>query len=265
MVPKRVKVGDIMMSYVQEGAGDDVVFIGGLAGGNWQSWMGQIPRLVKQYRVLAFDNRGIGETDSPDVPYSVEMMAADTVGLMDAAGVKRAHFICRSMGGCIAQAIADEHPERVRSIAMVCGFARHDPIMERLLEHWRDMVQNYGWEYFARHAQVHFFTDDFFEQNPDAVARAERAAVEVKRTLHGYVRTSKAAASYNGLDRLRNIKAPVLIVAPAEDMVHSLRRAREMAERLPNAELHIVAKTKHGVLAERPETMDVIEDFMRRH
>ena len=61
-------------------------------------WDGIIRWLAEKYKVLAFDNRGAGRTDKPDIPYSIEMMAEDTAGLMQALGMKQAHVLGISMG-----------------------------------------------------------------------------------------------------------------------------------------------------------------------
>ena len=101
--------------------------IGGYASGNWQAWgtasRGDSPN---SYRVLAFDNRGIGESDVPDYPYTTLMMARDTIGLMDHLGIERAHFFGKSLGGNIGQWVAIEQPQRVRSLVATSTFAKPD-------------------------------------------------------------------------------------------------------------------------------------------
>src|SRR5262245_10865251 len=113
----RVTVGDIGMHYVEVGDGEPVVLIMGF-GGDHQSWGFQLPALAGAYRVIAFDNRGAGQTDAPDHPYSTRQMAADTAGLIDALGIDHAHVIGVSMGGMIGQELAIAYPARVRSLQL---------------------------------------------------------------------------------------------------------------------------------------------------
>ncbi len=83
-----VQVNDIQMYYELRGEGQLLVLILGLAID--VSEVEQIIRwFAERYRVLAFDNRGAGRTDKPDIPYTIEMMASDTIGLMDAVGIAR--------------------------------------------------------------------------------------------------------------------------------------------------------------------------------
>src|SRR5690242_17671243 len=79
----KLRVRDIEMFCMEAGAGDPLVLVMGF-GGDHLAWGLQIPVFAGKYRVIAFDNRGVGQTDAPDQPYSTAMMADDTVGLMDA-------------------------------------------------------------------------------------------------------------------------------------------------------------------------------------
>jgi len=118
-----VKVNEIGVYYELHGDGDPVVLIAGL-GTSISPYMRIVRRLAQKYRVLAFDNRGVGRTDKPDIPYTIEMMAEDTAGLLRALGIARADVIGVSMGGRIAMALALQHPEVVRSLVLASTSAR---------------------------------------------------------------------------------------------------------------------------------------------
>ena len=118
-----IKVGDLTMNYTVRGEGDWLVMVGGYVSGNWSSWGQQLDLAAQKFKVLAFDNRGIGGTDAPDVPYTTQMLAQDALGLMQALDIPRAHVMGKSLGGAIAQWMAILQPERVRSLAMTSTFA----------------------------------------------------------------------------------------------------------------------------------------------
>src|SRR3989449_9931559 len=126
------------MYYAEAGAGEPLVLIMGF-GGDHLAWGFQMPAFTQAYRVIAFDNRGAGQTDAPDRPYTTRMMADDTAGLMEALGIDRAHVVGVSMGGMIAQELALNHSDRVRSLHLGCTFARPDTYMRALNAAWRDM------------------------------------------------------------------------------------------------------------------------------
>lgn len=118
-----VLVNGIQMYYELRGEGEPLVLILGLANDISEVEV-IIHWLAQRYRVLAFDNRGAGRTDKPDIPYSIEMMADDTAGLMDALGIDRANVLGISMGGRIALALTLSHPERVGKLVLVSTSAR---------------------------------------------------------------------------------------------------------------------------------------------
>ena len=111
------------MYYEIHGDGEPLVLIVGL-GTDISEWEGIIRGLAKKYKVLAFDNRGAGRTDKPDTPYSIEMMAHDTAGLMQTLGIQQAHILGISMGGRIALALALRHPKSVKKLVLVSTSAR---------------------------------------------------------------------------------------------------------------------------------------------
>lgn len=111
------------LSYQISGQGPDVLLIQGV-GVIGQGWRPQIEALQDRYRLAAFDNRGIGDSPLGDGPLTIEAMAGDALALMDALGLQRAHVVGHSMGGVIAQQLALRAPQRVRSLALLCTFAR---------------------------------------------------------------------------------------------------------------------------------------------
>ena len=98
----------------EEGEGPPVLMIMGLGAASALWWRTR-PVLARSYRTIAFDNRGVGQSDVPPGPYSIAVMASDAAAVLDAAGVARAHVFGISMGGMIAQEFALQYPTRVLS------------------------------------------------------------------------------------------------------------------------------------------------------
>jgi len=122
----KVKVNDIQIYYEVHGAGFPLVMIMGV-GGNINWWD---PRLVeglsKKFKVVIFDNRGTGHTDTSDREYTIKLFANDTAGLMDALGISRFHVFGISMGGMIAQELVLNYPGKVEKLVLCstnCGGA----------------------------------------------------------------------------------------------------------------------------------------------
>ncbi len=115
-------VNGININYKVQGRGEPLVLIMGYSG-NKTGWMFQTRAFKRHFRVVTFDNRGVGKSDKPAGAYSMKMMADDTVGLMDHLGIEKAHILGMSMGGMIAQEIATNYPERVNRLILGCSAA----------------------------------------------------------------------------------------------------------------------------------------------
>ena len=120
----------IRIHYEVHGEGRPLLLILGL-GADVSEYTALIDQLAARSRVIAFDNRGAGRSDKPDAPYSIELMAADALGVMDALGATRADLLGISLGGRIALELALGHPERVERLILVSTSARVVPSLRR--------------------------------------------------------------------------------------------------------------------------------------
>ena len=115
----KVRLGNVSIYYEEHGQGDPLALIMGY-GGSSEWWSRQVPHFSQMFCVITFDNRGTGQSDKPNMPYTMEMMAADLAGVLDAADVDAAHIFGISMGGMIAQHFALLYPDRVISLVLGC-------------------------------------------------------------------------------------------------------------------------------------------------
>src|SRR5574338_652846 len=125
-----INANGIDIYYETRGEGKPLVLISGLGYGMW-FWNKVISDLAEQFQVIAYDNRGAGQTDQPDGPYNVQMMAEDCAGLLDALGVKDAVIMGHSMGGFIAQQLALLRPDLVGKLILAStnfGGPNHIPV-----------------------------------------------------------------------------------------------------------------------------------------
>jgi pimeloyl-ACP methyl ester carboxylesterase len=115
----RTRVGDIEIAYRWDGPDDaPVVMMAHAMGTSHRLWDWQVPALSSAYRLLRYDWRGHGDTDAPEGPYTLAEFEADAVGLMDALGLDRVHWVGISTGGMIGQGLAINHAERLLSITL---------------------------------------------------------------------------------------------------------------------------------------------------
>lgn len=259
----KVRVGDYELNYVEKGQGPALVLIHGLAG-DVSAWTAQLEAWSRNYRVIAFDNRGAGQSTQVDEPITTEEMADDTLGLMDALGVEDACVIGRSMGGAIAQHIALRAPGRVRALVFCASFAKLDPIGVRVLTNMREVLEwRESWADHARHSLPNFVSPAFYNANPAVVTQLEGLIGGETRLPACYIAQNHACLDHDTLDRIGEITCPVLIAAGGKDPICSLSATRWMQERLAQADSAIFEDSSHFFLVEESERfMSVVTTWL---
>jgi 3-oxoadipate enol-lactonase len=260
------QVGSYEINYVEKGSGFPVVLIHGLAGDH-AAWAAPMEAWSRDHRVLAFDNRGAGQSTQVDEPISTEDMARDTLALMDEVGIERAHVVGRSMGGAIAQHMALIAPERVHTLVVLASFAKLDPVGVRVLTNMREVLEWRGnWADHARHSVANFVSPEFFNENPETIAQIEGLIGGSSRLPACYVRQNHACLEHDTLERLGEIGCPVLILAGGADPICSLTATRWMGEGFPDSETVIFEESSHFFLIEQPERfMGVMGEWLTKH
>jgi 3-oxoadipate enol-lactonase len=242
------------LHYIVEGTGPPLVLVGGKTSNIAGAWWRYIPALSKQFKVIAFDNRGAGESDKPDSPYSTSLMAADALAVLHAAGERSAHWIGISLGGMILQQLAVEHPEAVRSLTLIathCGEERPAGRGNAIPELATNPLRR-----FANLYEPHFIIE-----HPDWVT--EDAEHFGRMPLHAIARQDQAVRQHHFCERLEEIQQPVLILHGRQDRMVPVSRAEELRQRLPNARLSVLDPGGHQVHSEQFSTvLRLITDFV---
>jgi 3-oxoadipate enol-lactonase len=273
----KVRVGDIHLYYELYGQGSPLVLIAG-TGISCASWrVFQVPEFSKHFQVLIYDHRGLGRSDKPDAPYSTRLFAKDCAGLMDALGIQGAHIMGHSMGGRVAQWLALDYPEKVRSLVLSgSGSGKYDNKLEDYprgvpIETCVELIEK-GYEKYQRdHWGPGFmFTDEFVREHPEVVQKFQDLIVDEVPPLKCYLGHIIARQCHETTELIHQIKAPTLVLVGSKDTREGgtgnhVASAKVLAERIPNAELVIVEGGKHGYLREMPEKgHPPILDFLRR-
>lgn len=260
-----VNVNGVKINYEVHGEGDWVVMIGGYASANLSSWGAHLTEMAKSYKVLVLDNRGIGGSDVPDYPYTTQMMARDTIAVMDHLKIERAHIFGKSLGGNMGQWIAIEQPDRVRSFVATSTFAKPDARRHQMVKWWMATARHAGYDKLFPGLMSYFYTAEYYDANTESINRTVQNLIAANRPLKGFFHMGDSILTHDTWDRLGEIKAPTLLMGGEEDIITPPRHMVAMAARMPNAEAHMFPKTLHGFLVEKPETFKMISEWFAQH
>jgi 3-oxoadipate enol-lactonase len=265
------KVGDINLYYEDQGKGEVLFLIPGI-GCDSTYWFRQIPVFSKEYRVIAIDNRGAGRSDKPDMPYTMEMLAADIAGLLDVIKVNTAHVFGHSMGGMIAQHFALGYPKRLRTLilgATVCGGPHwiQGTLDEAFNEYMApDHLRNLTLREICQEGLSFEFTQEFIDNNPALIERHLTERTRYPAPPYVGAMQGQAVAGHNTYDRLPEIKVPTLVIAGDADGLFSVENSRLLASRIPNVELVVLKNVAHSFHIEAAEEANkIILDFLHKH
>lgn len=256
----------VELAYTVEGPADApvVTFVEGLGYAAWM-WQWQRERL-SDYRTIVWDNRGAGDSDKPEGPYTIEEMAEDMAAVLDDAGVESTHVVGASMGGMIAQRFAIEHGDRVDRLALLCtshGGPDAVPTPEATQERMFGVPEAYDEREAIRYKMRPAMTEDFFEENDELIEqiidwRLESDAPEDARLAQG-----AAVEAFDSAGELDAIDAPTLVCHGTDDRVLPVGNGRQVAERIPNAQLDLFEGGSHLFFLERPDAVtDAIRAFL---
>lgn len=182
-------------------------------GTNLNMWDWQIPDFAQHFRVVRYDARGHGGSAAPAGPYSIEMLAKDALGLLDALGISRANFCGLSMGGMVGQWIGTNAPERLDRLVL-CNTSAHMP-PRNLWDARIDAALNKGMDSLVETVVDRWFSKTFQQSNPDDVAKV-RAMILTTPGI-GYAACCMAIRDMDQRDTIRAVSVPTLVIVGSKD------------------------------------------------
>jgi len=228
------------------GQGDPLVLIMGLRR-NVEWWYRQIPALAEHFQVIAFDNRGAGRSDKPDMEYSIRLFADDTAGLMDALDISTAHILGISMGGYIAQELALNYPAKVKSLVLGCTGCGGDRAVIMSPDRMEKFTANNGLnpEEILRKDMDIYFSDDYVSQQTEIIKEFVDISMRYYQPADAFFRQFDACRRHDSGDRLRHISAPTLVMTGDDDPLVPPQNSDTLKNLIPGAELSVFAGGRH--------------------
>ncbi len=232
-------------------------------GSNHQYWDCHLPA-VEGYRILRYDTRGHGQSDSPPGPYSLGQLTRDVIELIDALSIERVHFVGVSMGGMIGQTLALAHADRLLSLTLAnspCAYT------DAQVELWRtraqDVVDN-GIETVKPALMQRWFSDQAEFNRIPGYQFIDQAFSEF--SAHSFAAATAAICEINTTDALYRINVPTLLFGSPDDPGVPVEVSELMAERIPKAQLHWLAPSRHLASLEQVDTFNrILGSFLAEH
>jgi len=267
-MPKVISNG-IEIYYETHGAGQPLVLISGIGYPLWQ-WHKMVPYLAEHFQVITFDNRGAGQSDKPTGPYTAQMLAADTAGLLDALGIEKAVIMGHSMGGFIAQAMALDFPEKISKLILCStnfGGPNHIPITSEAMTVLSDVTSD-PLTRFTNGLKVST-APGWADANPDFVEEWVEWRVANPLDVAAYQAQLAIGLALTSIEaafeiKLPNISVPTMIVFGAHDKVVPPENAELLAKQIRGSRVAIIPDAGHFFPIEVPEAASqIVIDFMK--
>jgi 3-oxoadipate enol-lactonase len=262
-----VTVRGIRIYYERAGSGPKLLYINGTGGDLRRKPNVFDSLLAAHFEILSYDQRGLGQTDRPSIPYTMADYAEDANALLDAMGWERCAVMGVSFGGMVAQEFAVRYPERVTQLVLACtssggaggaSYPLHDllemPLRAKTLHMLAisDTRQDAAWQ-AANPAQVQ-------EQIDLAEAAAAIGAGEPGRELGARLQIL-ARKDYDTYDRLPRLTMPVLLCGGRYDGIAPIANQEALQAQIPHAQLQLF-DGGHGFLQQDLTAYPSIQAFL---
>ncbi|QEL23473.1 3-oxoadipate enol-lactonase [Bosea sp. F3-2] len=225
-------------------------------------WDTLVPALRGRYRILRYDTRGHGRSQVVDQPITIDDLADDLLGLLDALAIERVHLVGLSLGGMTAQALAGRAPERLASLTLMATAARA-PNPGGFAERAK-LVRAKGMAPIVDTVRRLWFTPEFLSSAPDKVAPVLETFAGIDP--EGYAACCDAIGRMDLRPALGSVRAPTLVIAGRDDPATPVASAEQIAALIPQAELVVLPKAAHLLVIEQPEAAAAhLLAFLDRH
>ena len=241
-----ITVNDLTVSYIDEGLTNSptIIFIHGFPL-NKLMWEKQIEVYKENYRVIAYDIRGHGNTEVGNVNFSIELFVYDLLSLMDALKIDKAILCGFSMGGYIALNAIEHHPERFNALLLCdtnCAADSSETKENRMIT--IEVIKAKGIEEYAEESLKKLFAPISYSNHIEEIAVVREMIMNTSeqslyKTLHALAERSDACS------RLHKIKVPVLILVGKEDVITPPDVALSMHEKMKGSFIHVIDYAGH--------------------
>lgn len=229
---------------------------------NHRMWDPQIDALLASYRVLHYDTRGHGASETTPGPYCIELLADDAAALIDHCAVGPVHFVGLSMGGMIGQQLAVRHPAKVISLSL-CDTASEMP-PRSLWEERIAAARASGTAGLVDGTIKRWFVASFTAREPQVIAGVREMILSTG--ADGYIACASAVRDMSQTHLLAHIKALTQVIVGRDDPDCALASSEGLQRGIAGATLRVIDDAAHLANIEKPaEFTALLPSFIGQH
>jgi len=225
--------------------------------------------LTDEFQVLVFDYRGICDSeDDLNTEPSMKLHADDLIGLLDHLQWNNVHLIgLVGMGCCVAQEVAINRPDLVRSMINMGAWAYCDPYLYDQLKLFRNVHRDSGFFTFQEKVSIYSFLPEYYNDNKDKLLGPNAGWKELRGNYETHARLVEACLNHDVRDQLGSIEAPTLIIHAGKDLVTGPRTTLPLEEGIPNAEGILMENVAHVVAGKEQKIAfcKILFEFLQKH
>ena len=217
--------------------------------------------LAAEFNVVCYDHRGHGSSDAPALMYTMADLSDDAARLIKELDCGQVIWIGLSMGGMVGQELAIRHPELISKLVIANSTSAYPDAVREVWQQRIATVQAQGIEVIADAVMERYFHAGFRAERPATVASFRRRLVTTDP--EGYIGCCNAVGTVDTTARLKQVKAPTLVIAGELDQGAPVSMSETMVAQIPGAKLAVLANASHLAVAEQPQAfIDAVQQFL---
>lgn len=257
-----VTIGETTMDYIRFGTGERVLIMLPGLGDGLRSLKGTALPMAVMYRAFAknFTVYAFSRKNSLPKGYTTRDMAGDGAAAMGLLGIEKADIFGVSMGGMIAQHLAINYPEKVGKLILTVTSSRPNPILTESIGEWVSCAQRGDHTAFMDSNVRRIYSESYYRKNKWLVPIMGK--LTKPKSYDRFFVQADACLNHDAYERLHEITAPTLVIGGEQDHALGGEPSREIAARIPGAELRMYADQGHGLYEEAKDFNKVVLDFL---
>ncbi len=260
----KIKINDIDMYYEIHGEGEPLILIAGFSVDH-TVWLSVLDQLKEHFQVIVFDNRGSGQTDVPEGPYSIDMMADEVAMLCEKLKIKQAHFIGSSMGGFILQSLSYRYSDLVKSAVISNSTFIMDTCYSIFVDARLELIKAKASTAALIKATLCWVFSYTYLSKPGMLDTMIQLGLDnpYPFTIQGCESQSAALCEFDSREWLNKIDTPTLVIGSDQDLIFYEPTIKALADKISNAQYFCFEECGHVPHIEYPEKfIDVVAKFV---